>query len=84
MPPAKPVNTQRLERILAGPLRREQKCNAVNRALAVALNAALNLLDDPELLVGVLTGGKQIAALGGMNGLLAAAEPMAGRPRPVR
>ncbi len=45
--------------------RREHKRNAVNRALADALDAALNLLDDdPDLYAGVLTGGVECFCAG--------------------
>ena len=46
-------------------LQREAKRNAVNRAMADALDAALNRLDDePALQVGVLTGGAQVFCAG--------------------
>lgn len=46
-------------------LQRQAKRNAVNRAMADALDAALNRLDDePALQVGVLTGGAQVFCAG--------------------
>ena len=58
MSPTDDVEIQRQGHVLIMTLRREQKRNAVNRPLADALDADLNLLDDDEdLYVGVLTGG---------------------------
>jgi enoyl-CoA hydratase/carnithine racemase len=52
------VRTEREGPVLVITLQREAKRNAMNRALADALDAALNHLDDePELRVGVLSGG---------------------------
>lgn len=46
-------------------LQREAKRNAIDRALADALDAALNQLEDsPELRTGVLTGGTQVFSAG--------------------
>ncbi|GAP37145.1 enoyl-CoA hydratase-related protein [Piscinibacter sakaiensis] len=59
------VATERRDRILLITMRRPQKRNAVDRAMADALDAALNLLDDdPALAVGVLTGGPAMFSAG--------------------
>jgi enoyl-CoA hydratase len=51
------VTTERRGRVLLIAMRREHKRNAIDRALADAIDAALGILDDdPELWVGVLTG----------------------------
>jgi enoyl-CoA hydratase len=67
------VETQRDEHVLVIRMCREEKRNAINRDLALALDEALNTLDDdPDLWVGILTGtllvfsaGSDIAASGG-------------------
>ena len=66
------VETSRHGRVLVVSMRREGKRNAVDRALADALDVALSGLDDdPEVWVGVLTGtttvfsaGSDLTALG--------------------
>jgi enoyl-CoA hydratase len=59
------VETVRDGRVLAISMCREQKRNAVDRALADALDAAFNQLeDDPELWVGVLTGTTTVFSAG--------------------
>lgn len=51
--------------VLVVQMAREDKRNAVDRALADALDAAFNLLDDdPRLRVGVLTGGPKVFCAG--------------------
>ena len=51
--------------VLVITLCREHKRNAVDRALADAIDLALNQLeDDPDLRVGVLTGGTQVFCAG--------------------
>lgn len=51
------VTTERHDRVLVVRMRRENKRNAVDRALADAIDDALSVLDDdPELWAGVLTG----------------------------
>lgn len=51
------VNTERIGHVLVITLNRPERRNAVDRALADELDAALNLLDDdPDLWCGVLTG----------------------------
>lgn len=51
------VETRREGRVLVVSMQREAKRNAVNRALALEIDAALNTLDDdPDLWAGVLTG----------------------------
>ncbi len=59
------VETVRDGRVLVISMRREGKRNAVDRALADALDAALNELDDdPELWVGVLSGTTTVFSAG--------------------
>jgi enoyl-CoA hydratase/carnithine racemase len=59
------VETVRDGRVLVISMHREEKRNAVDRALADALDAAFNELeDDPELWVGVLTGGTTVFSAG--------------------
>jgi enoyl-CoA hydratase len=59
------VETVRDGRVLVISMRREAKRNAVDRALADALDAALNELDDdPELWVGVLSGTTTVFSAG--------------------
>jgi enoyl-CoA hydratase len=59
------VETVRDGRVLIISMRREGKRNAVDRALADALDAAFNELeDDPELWVGVLTGTTAVFSAG--------------------
>lgn len=59
------VATERDGRVLIITLQREHKRNAVDRALADALDAALNTLDDdPEIFAGVLTGGRRVFCAG--------------------
>ncbi|MEO8298624.1 MAG: enoyl-CoA hydratase-related protein [Burkholderiales bacterium] len=59
------VETLRDGAVLVITLRREQRRNAVDRALADALDAALNTLDDDATLrAGVLTGGTQVFCAG--------------------
>lgn len=59
------VATERDGRVLVITLQREHKRNAVDRALADALDAGLNTLDDdPEIFAGVLTGGRTVFCAG--------------------
>ncbi|MDO8704339.1 MAG: enoyl-CoA hydratase-related protein [Sulfuricaulis sp.] len=59
------VGTQRHGGVLVITMQREHKRNAVDRALADALDSAFNTLeDDPDLVVGVLTGGTQVFCAG--------------------
>lgn len=59
------VQVRREGRVLLITMRREHKRNAVDRALADALDVAFNTLeDDSELFVGVLTGGEQTFCAG--------------------
>ena len=59
------VETEREGRVLVVSMRREAKRNAVDRALADAIEAALNQLDDdPELWSGVLTGTSTVFSAG--------------------
>lgn len=56
---------QRDGQVMLITMQREHKRNAVDRALADALDMAFNTLeDDPDLLVGVLTGGNQVFCAG--------------------
>ena len=59
------VHAQADGSVLVITLQREAKRNAVNRAMADQLDAALNRLDDePALQVGVLTGGPRMFCAG--------------------
>jgi enoyl-CoA hydratase/carnithine racemase len=59
------VDVRRDGRILIVSMRRESKRNAVNRALADAIDEALNTLeDDPELWAGILTGTSKVFSAG--------------------
>lgn len=59
------VRVQRHGHVLVISMQREQKRNAVDRAMADALDAALNELDDDhELWVGVLTGTPAVFSAG--------------------
>jgi enoyl-CoA hydratase/carnithine racemase len=59
------TETERIGRTLLITMRRPEKRNAVNRALADELDAAFNLLeDDPELWAGVLTGSGGVFSAG--------------------
>ncbi|WP_217907360.1 enoyl-CoA hydratase-related protein [Janthinobacterium sp. PC23-8] len=65
MAPQALVQVRREGRVLLITMQREHKRNAVDRALADALDVAFNTLeDDPELFVGVLTGGDKIFCAG--------------------
>jgi len=59
------VATQRDGRVFVITLQREAKRNAIDRALADALDAALNTLDDDDGLdVGILSGGNRFFCAG--------------------
>ncbi len=59
------VDTHRAGTVLVITLQREAKRNAVNREMADALDRALNQLDDePDLQVGVLSGGPRYFCAG--------------------
>jgi enoyl-CoA hydratase/carnithine racemase len=59
------VQTTRRGRVLVVKLDREDKRNALNRAITPGLDAAMNELeDDPELWCGVLTGGDRYFSAG--------------------
>jgi enoyl-CoA hydratase/carnithine racemase len=63
--PDKLVQVEQHGAVLAITLRRESKRNAVDRALADAIDAALNRLDDdPALRAGVLSGGDRAFCAG--------------------
>jgi len=59
------VTTERRGHVFVVSMRREHKRNAVDRALAEGLSAALDQLDDdPDLWVGVLTGTPTVFSAG--------------------
>jgi enoyl-CoA hydratase/carnithine racemase len=59
------VQTKRHDNVLVITLDRVQKKNALNPDITAGLDAALNQLeDDPELWVGVLTGGTEVFSAG--------------------
>jgi enoyl-CoA hydratase/carnithine racemase len=59
------VERHRIGHVLVVSMLRESKRNAVNRELADAIDGALNELDDdPELLVGVITGTATVFSAG--------------------
>ena len=59
------VDVERRGQVLVIRMLREEKRNAVDRALADALDAGFNQLeDDPELWVGVLTGTPAVFSAG--------------------
>lgn len=59
------VRTERHRHVLVVSMQREHKRNAVDRALADAIDAALNELDDdPSLWVGILTGTSSVFCAG--------------------
>jgi enoyl-CoA hydratase/carnithine racemase len=59
------VDSRREGGLLIITLQREYKRNAVDRVLADALDHALNAFeDDPDLRVGVLTGGRTVFSAG--------------------
>jgi len=59
------VTTRRDGHVLVVEMRREEKRNAVNRELALGIDAALNELDDDaDLWVGVLTGTPKVFSAG--------------------
>lgn len=63
--PAQYVQTRREGGVLVITLQRESRRNAIDRSMANALDAALNLLDDTQdLRAGVLTGGTQVFCAG--------------------
>ena len=63
--PGRLVSTRREGRVLLVAMERAAKRNAIDRAMADALDAALNELDDdPELWAGVLTGTTDVFSAG--------------------
>ncbi|MFN0088769.1 MAG: crotonase/enoyl-CoA hydratase family protein [Acidimicrobiales bacterium] len=59
------VERERNGRVLVITMRREDKRNAIDREMADGIDAAMNELeDDPELWVGVLTGGPTVFSAG--------------------
>jgi len=59
------VEATRDEHVLVVVMQRQEKRNAVNRELALAIDDALNLLDDdPDLWVGVLSGTQRVFSAG--------------------
>ena len=60
-----PVQTRREGRVCVVTLDREAKRNAIDEEMTLAIDAALNEFeDDPELWVGVLTGGPSVFSAG--------------------
>lgn len=60
-----PVKTRREGRIVIVTLDREAKRNAIDAEMTGAIDAALNAFeDDPELWVGILTGGPKVFSAG--------------------
>jgi len=60
-----PVKTRREGRIVIVTLDREAKRNAIDAEMTGAIDAALNAFeDDPELRVGILTGGQKVFSAG--------------------
>lgn len=63
--PSERVGTRREGRVFVITLQREAKRNAIDRALADAIDAALNTLDDDDDLdVGILSGGNRFFCAG--------------------
>jgi enoyl-CoA hydratase/carnithine racemase len=63
--PGRLVSARREGRVLLVAMERAAKRNAIDRAMADALDAALNVLDDdPELWAGVLTGTPDVFSAG--------------------
>ena len=59
------VDTERRGRVLVVTLRREEKRNAIDGAMALGIDDALNTFeDDPDLWVAVLTGGPAMFSAG--------------------
>lgn len=59
------VTTTRIDHVMVVSMQREHKRNAVDRALADELDAALSVIDDdPEIWVGVLTGTASVFSAG--------------------
>ncbi len=59
------IKTERIGRTLVITMLREDKRNAINQAMTDSLDAVLNELeDDPELWVGVLSGGSRVFCAG--------------------
>ena len=59
------VRTERRDHVLVITMTREAKRNAIDGAMTLALDAALNELDDdPSLWVGVITGGPRMFCAG--------------------
>lgn len=59
------VTTERRGAILVVALDREDKRNAIDRAMSLGIESALDLLeDDPTLRVGVVTGGRSVFSAG--------------------
>jgi enoyl-CoA hydratase/carnithine racemase len=60
-----PVECTRHERVLVIALRREEKRNAIDEEMALAIDGALNELEDDDgLWVGILTGGTTVFSAG--------------------
>ncbi|WP_284346941.1 enoyl-CoA hydratase-related protein [Frankia sp. Cppng1_Ct_nod] len=60
-----PVDAERCGRVLIVTMRREAKRNAIDREMALGIDAALNELDDdPDLWAGVITGTAAVFSAG--------------------
>jgi len=60
-----PVRVERDGRVLVIELQREEKRNAIDPVLTEGIDAAMNELeDDPELWVGIITGGMSVFSAG--------------------
>jgi len=60
-----PVRVEREDRVLVVEIQREEKRNAIDPEITAGVDAALNdLEDDPELWVGIITGGTSVFSAG--------------------
>src|SRR5437773_5246188 len=60
-----PVHVEREDHILVIEIQREEKRNAIDPELTAGIDAAMNdLEDDPELWVGIITGGTSVFSAG--------------------
>jgi enoyl-CoA hydratase len=59
------VEQERRGSVLVITIRRENKCNAIDEVVTAGIDEALNLLeDDPDLRVGIITGGTAMFSAG--------------------
>ena len=60
-----PVRVERDGRVLVIEIQRQEKRNAIDPELTAGIDAAMNELeDDPELWVGIITGGTAVFSAG--------------------